>query len=56
MPLRDSLRRLLETEARLLEQNRLDDWLALYAPECVYWVPATPGGEANRPDSARVVA
>lgn len=42
--LRDSCRRLLEREARLLEENRHEDWLALFAPECVYWVPATPGG------------
>ena len=37
---------LLEKEARLLDQNRLDDWLNLYIPECVYWVPATaPAGD-----------
>jgi benzoate/toluate 1,2-dioxygenase beta subunit len=47
--LRDSCRRLLEKEARLLDQDRLDDWLALYAPECLYWVPATPhGGDPRR--------
>lgn len=40
--LRDSCRRLLEREACLLEELRLDDWLALYAPECLYWVPTTP--------------
>lgn len=42
--LRDSCRRLVEREARLLEQDRHEDWLALFAPECIYWVPATPGG------------
>jgi len=47
--LRDSCRRLLEKEARLLDQDRLGDWLALYAPECLYWVPATPhGGDPRR--------
>ena len=47
--LRDSCRRLLEKEARLLDQDRLDDWLPLYAPECLYWVPATPhGGDPRR--------
>lgn len=47
--LRDSCRRLLEKEARLLDQDRLDDWLELYAPECLYWVPATPqGGDPRR--------
>ena len=39
---RDEFRRLVEREARLLDQLRYDDWLAMYAPECVYWVPSTP--------------
>ena len=26
-------------EARLLDERRLQDWLALYAPEAEYWVP-----------------
>jgi benzoate/toluate 1,2-dioxygenase beta subunit len=52
LDLRDSLRRLLDREARLLERNRLDDWLALYAPECIYWVPATPGGGDPRKEIA----
>ncbi len=51
---RDSCRRLVEREARLLDAAALDvkvldRWLALYAPECVYWVPATPnGGDPRR--------
>jgi len=46
---RDEFRRLLEREARLLDQLRYDDWLALYAPECIYWVPSTPGaGDPRR--------
>jgi len=49
---RDRFRLLLETEARLLDQLRFDEWLALYAPECVYWVPATP----ERGDPRREVA
>ncbi len=52
LELRDSCRRLLEREARLLDQNRLDDWLALYAPECLYWVPASPGGGDPRREIA----
>jgi 3-phenylpropionate/cinnamic acid dioxygenase small subunit len=39
---RDEFRRLLEREARLLDQLHYDDWLAMYAPECIYWVPSTP--------------
>ena len=46
---RDEFRRLLEREARLLEQDRHADWLAMYAPECLYWVPASAdGGDPKR--------
>jgi 3-phenylpropionate/cinnamic acid dioxygenase small subunit len=46
---RDEFRRLLEREARLLDQLRYDDWLAMYASECVYWVPSTPSaGDPRR--------
>lgn len=41
---RDRCRRLLEREARLLDQLAYDEWLSLYASECVHWVPTTPGG------------
>jgi benzoate/toluate 1,2-dioxygenase beta subunit len=37
---RDECRALLEREARLLDQSRFEDWLALYAEECIVWVPA----------------
>jgi 3-phenylpropionate/cinnamic acid dioxygenase small subunit len=49
---RDLFRRLLEREARLLDQLRYEEWLALFAPECIYWVPAT----ANAGDPRREVA
>jgi benzoate/toluate 1,2-dioxygenase beta subunit len=42
--IRDRCQALLYREARLLDQGRFDEWLALYAPACLYWVPATPGG------------
>jgi benzoate/toluate 1,2-dioxygenase beta subunit len=46
---RDEFRRLLEREARVLDQLRYDDWLAMYAAECVYWVPSTPqAGDPRR--------
>jgi 3-phenylpropionate/cinnamic acid dioxygenase small subunit len=44
---RDRFRLLLEREARLLDQLRFDEWLSMYAPECIYWVPGTP--EAGDP-------
>jgi 3-phenylpropionate/cinnamic acid dioxygenase small subunit len=46
---RDAFRRLLEREARLLDQLRYDDWLSMYTPECIYWVPSTPhAGDPRR--------
>ena len=46
---RDRFRLLIEKEARLLDQLRFDEWLAMYAPECVYWVPGTPqAGDPRR--------
>lgn len=46
---RDRFRMLLEKEARLLDQLRFDEWLALYTPECLYWVPTTPtAGDPRR--------
>jgi 3-phenylpropionate/cinnamic acid dioxygenase small subunit len=44
---RDRFRMLIEKEARLLDQLRFDEWLAMYAAECIYWVPGTP--EAGDP-------
>jgi benzoate/toluate 1,2-dioxygenase beta subunit len=44
---RDRFRALLEREARLLDQLKFDEWLAMYVPECIYWVPGTP--EAGDP-------
>jgi benzoate/toluate 1,2-dioxygenase beta subunit len=41
---RDRFRRLLEREARLLDELRYEEWLELFMAECVYWIPATPGG------------
>jgi 3-phenylpropionate/cinnamic acid dioxygenase small subunit len=47
--IRDRFRMLLEREARLLDHLRYEDWLALYAVECIYWVPSTPNaGDPRR--------
>ncbi len=43
---------LLYREARLLDENRLEAWLALFTDDAVYWVPA--GGDT--PDPARHVS
>lgn len=50
--LRDECRMMLEREARLLDQSRHREWLDMYAPECLYWVPATPGGGDPRHEVA----
>ena len=49
---RDTFRRLLEREGRLLDQLRYEDWLALYTAQCIYWVPSTP----NAGDPRREIA
>ncbi len=49
LAIRDEFRRLLEREARLLDQLRYEDWLNMYARECIYWVPSTPhAGDPRR--------
>ena len=50
--IRDEFRRLIEREARLLDQLRYEEWLAMYAAECAYWVPSTP----NAGDPRREIA
>ena len=49
---RETFRMLLEREARLLDQLRYDDWLALYTAQCIYWVPST----LNAGDPRREIA
>ncbi len=36
----DEVCRLLYLESRLLDQNRLSEWLSLYTHDCIYWIPA----------------
>jgi 3-phenylpropionate/cinnamic acid dioxygenase small subunit len=46
--LAEQCRALLHLEARLLDEGRFEDWLALYSEACIYWVPATRGGDPRR--------
>ncbi|MGB0629117.1 MAG: aromatic-ring-hydroxylating dioxygenase subunit beta [Alphaproteobacteria bacterium] len=32
-------------EARLLDERRFEEWMALFAEDGIYWIPATPGQE-----------
>lgn len=36
---RDDLIDFVHAEARMLDEGRFDDWLALWAPEGIYWMP-----------------
>ena len=44
----ESCRGMLHLEARLLDEGRFEDWLALFADECLFWVPGSPGGDPKR--------
>src|SRR5262252_9529774 len=35
-------------EARLLDEARFDEWLALFTADAWYWVPSQPGQESPR--------
>lgn len=39
----DSLIDFVYTEARLLDEARYDDWLALFTDDAHYWMPLAPG-------------
>jgi 3-phenylpropionate/cinnamic acid dioxygenase small subunit len=49
---RDVFRALLEREARCLDRLLLEEWLDLFTPECVSWVPSTPAGGDPRSEIA----
>src|SRR4051812_36470575 len=38
----DRCARFLEHEARLLDEAKFDDWLALFTADAWYWVPSEP--------------
>jgi ethylbenzene dioxygenase beta subunit len=43
--MKDELEAFVLREARLLDERRFSDWLALFAEDGVYWVPTRPGQE-----------
>ncbi len=42
-PSLEELREFIENEADLLDEQRFDDWAALYSEDAVYWAPAAHG-------------
>lgn len=44
----EACRRLLFTEARLIDSGRLDAWLGLFTQDCAYWVPTDVNGADPR--------
>jgi 3-phenylpropionate/cinnamic acid dioxygenase small subunit len=44
--------RLVNREARLLDQGRFDEWLELFAMDAIYWIPHVPGGGDPRREVA----
>ncbi len=52
LPIRDHARQIIEREARLLDGHDYERWLAMLAPECIYWIPGTP----ERGDPRREIA
>jgi 3-phenylpropionate/cinnamic acid dioxygenase small subunit len=43
VPTEQDLARFIRLEARLIDEKRLDEWLALFTDDGRYWVPAAPG-------------
>jgi len=43
MPEQAEIEAFLLAEARLLDEQRWQDWLDLFADDGVYWIPAAPG-------------
>ena len=37
------LAKFIRHEARLIDEKRFDEWLALFTEDARYWVPAAPG-------------
>ncbi len=41
--LRDELEAFVYAEAELLDDGKFEEWLALFADDGIYWIPAVPG-------------
>jgi len=43
LPERATIERFLFREARLLDEGRFEEWLELFSPDAIYWLPAGNG-------------
>ncbi len=48
MSLAEAVTALIHHEARLLDERRYDDWVALFAEDARYWVPVSPAMQSPR--------
>lgn len=48
MSVADAVTALIHHEARLLDERRYDDWVALFAEDARYWVPVSPAMQHPR--------
>jgi 3-phenylpropionate/cinnamic acid dioxygenase small subunit len=44
----EDIKRLLIIECRLLDDQRLEDWLELFSEQCAYWIPSSVGVQDPR--------
>lgn len=44
----DDVQALIHREARLLDERRYDEWVALFTEDCRYWVPVSPAQQSPR--------
>ena len=49
---RESVTRFLYREARFLDDQAVDGWLALFAQDCIYWIPGSADGGDPRTEVA----
>jgi 3-phenylpropionate/cinnamic acid dioxygenase small subunit len=49
----DIARRILHREAACLDERRWDEWIALFSPDCEYWVPTWRSEAALSEDPQR---
>ncbi len=46
---RDQAEQLLIREARLIDERRFEEWLTMFAPDCLYWLPIGDGDPSREP-------